>query len=61
MVDDKSKRGKQDRAKGSSEQQYEVQYIAEKFDISRAEVRKVIKRVGTSRRKIYAAIREMLE
>jgi len=61
MADSKRKRGKADRAKVSSKQEYEVRFVADKFGISRASVRAIIKRVGNSRRKIYAEIRRLMK
>lgn len=38
---------------------HELKYIADKFKISIRIVRQIVKEVGRSRRKIYAAIREL--
>lgn len=42
-----------------SEQPHEAQYIASKYKIPIRVVRQVMKEVGQSRRKIYAALRLM--
>lgn len=56
MSDSKQKRGKADRARVSGSQPSEVYYVAKKFDVSPDTVRKVIKRVGNSRKKVYAEL-----
>ena len=56
MADSKSKRGKADRSRVSGSEPYEVYYVARKFGVSADTVRKVIKRVGNSRKKVYAAL-----
>ena len=59
MADSKRKRGKADRSRVSGSEPYEVYYVARKFGVSADTVRKVIKRVGNSRKKVYAAIEKM--
>lgn len=59
MADSKKKRGKADRALVSASQRHEVYYVARKFGVSAEAVRAVIKRVGNSRTKIYAALEKM--
>lgn len=61
MTDDKRKRGKADRAKISAKQTYEIAFVAKKFGVTRALVREVIKLVGPSRRKLYAAVEAVLK
>lgn len=39
------------------QQDYEVEYIAEKMGVTRAAVRAAIRKVGHSRRKVYAELR----
>ena len=56
MADNKQKRGKADRARVSGSQPSEVYYVAKKFGVSADKVRSVIKRVGNSRKKVYAAL-----
>jgi Protein of unknown function (DUF3606) len=51
--------GKADRARVSGSQKYEVYYVARKFGVSADTVRKVIKKVGNMRVKIYAALEKM--
>jgi Protein of unknown function (DUF3606). len=57
MPDNKRKRGKADRLKVARLESYEVAYVAKKFAVTAAKVRAVIKRVGNSRRKVYAELR----
>jgi hypothetical protein len=59
MADSKKKRGKSDRAKISGKEPYEVYYVARKYGVSADAVRKVIKRVGNTRKKVYAALEKM--
>ena len=59
MADSKKKRGKADRARVSGSEPYEVTYVARKYGVSADTVRKVIKRVGNSRKRIYAALERM--
>jgi uncharacterized protein YjcR len=59
MADSKQKRGKADRARISGSESYEVYYVARKYGVSADTVRKVIKRVGNSRKKVYAALEKM--
>lgn len=56
MADSKKKRGKADRSRVSGSQSSEVYYVARKFGVSADKVRNVIKRVGNSRKKVYAAL-----
>jgi hypothetical protein len=59
MADSKKKRGKADRARVSGSEPYEVYYVARKYGVSADTVRKVIKKVGNMRVKIYAALEKM--
>jgi hypothetical protein len=55
-----SKRGrKADRSKVSGKQPYEIYYGARQFGVRPDDVRQVIKKVGNSREKIYAALEKM--
>lgn len=56
VADSKQKRGKADRARVSGSQPSEVYYVAKKFGVSADTVQKVIKRVGNSRKKVYAVL-----
>jgi uncharacterized protein DUF3606 len=59
MADNKKKRGKADRARVSGSEPYEVYYVARKYGVSADTVRKVIKKVGNMRVKVYAALEKM--
>jgi hypothetical protein len=59
MSDDKTKIGEPDRSKVAADQDYEVNYLAEKYRISREEARALIERFGNNRENLYAAA-EML-
>ena len=55
-----TKRGmKADRARVSASQPSEVYYVARKYGVTADTVRKVIKKVGNSRTKVYAALDKM--
>jgi hypothetical protein len=49
MPDDRKNRGRQDRARVASEQQYEVEYFAQKHGISVEDAQKIIEAAGPSR------------
>jgi hypothetical protein len=59
MADNRKKRGKADRARVSGSEPHEVYYVAHKYGVSADTVRKVIKKVGNSRKKVYAALEKM--
>jgi len=59
MADNKRKRGRADRARVSGTERYEVAYFARKHRMSAAAVRRLIKRVGNSRKKLEAAVAKM--
>ena len=59
MADNKQKRGKADRARVSGSQPFEVYYVAAKFGVTADTVRKVVKKVGNMRVKIYAELEKM--
>ena len=50
---------KSDRSKVSGKQPHEIYYVARKFGVRPDDVRQVIKKVGNSREKIYAALEKM--
>lgn len=56
MSDDKRKRGAADRRLASGKQAHEVAYIAKCKGVSRKRVRAAIRKVGHSRRKVYAEL-----
>jgi hypothetical protein len=59
MADNKKKRGKADRARVSGSDASEVRYFAKKNRMTPAAVRKLIKKVGNSRKKLEAAVKRM--
>ena len=56
MADSKTNRGKRDRDRVSASEPYEVYYVARKYGVSADTVRKTIKKVGNTRKKVYAAL-----
>jgi len=48
MADDKSKRGPQDRNRINLNEDYEVQYWCEKFDLTPEQLRAAVQKVGSS-------------
>src|SRR5262249_31584844 len=60
MADSKRKRGKSDRTRVAGKQRAEVSYVARKYGVSADTVRKVIKRVGNNRTKVYAALEKIV-
>lgn len=42
-----------------SMQKHEIAYIASKFSVKPAAVRRVVEKTGRSRKKVYAALRKM--
>jgi hypothetical protein len=57
MPDNKNQRDGRDRSRVSASEKYEVQYLAEKFNVSADEVRRVIGEVGNSREKVEERLR----
>lgn len=58
MADDKTNRGAQDRARVAGGEAYEVKHLAEKFGVTEQAVQDAISRVGNSREKVEAELRE---
>lgn len=57
MADDRNMRDGRDRSRASGSEDYELQYLAEKLNVSTEEVRKAIEQVGNSREKIEEYLR----
>jgi hypothetical protein len=55
MPDDKSKVGRPDRSRVAGDQDYEVQYLAEKYGLSQEQARELIARIGNDREKLEEA------
>jgi hypothetical protein len=52
MPDDKTKVGEPDRSRVAGDQDYEVEYFAEKYGLRPQQVRDLIARVGNDREKL---------
>jgi len=52
MADDKNLRDGRDRSRVSGSEEYEIQYLAEKLNVSTDEIKNAIEKVGNSREKI---------
>ena len=52
MADDKNLKDDRDRSRVSGSEEYELQYLAEKLNVSTEEIRKAIEKVGNNRESI---------
>ena len=52
MADDKNMQDGRDRSRVSGSEEYELQYMAEKLNVSTEEIRRAIEQVGNNREKI---------
>jgi hypothetical protein len=52
MSDDKSQRGGRDRSRVASGEKWEVNYMTQKYNVSKEEVEKAVQAVGNSREKV---------
>lgn len=59
MPDDKSKVGEPDRSRVAADQDYEVGYLAGKYDLSAQQVRQLIARVGNDRDNLDQAVQKL--
>ena len=57
MTDNKNGRDGRDRTRVSGSEDYELQYLAEKLNVSNEEIRKAIEQVGNNREKIEEYLR----
>ena len=57
MADNKDLRDGRDRSRVSGSEEYELQHLAEKLNVSTDEVRRAIEQVGNSREKIEEYLR----
>ncbi|HWJ29000.1 MAG TPA: DUF3606 domain-containing protein [Flavisolibacter sp.] len=57
MTDNKNRRDGRDRTRVSGSEDYELQYLAEKLNVSNEEIRKAIEQVGNNREKIEEYLR----
>ena len=52
MSDDRNKRGEQDRRRVASDENWELRYMMDKFNVSRQKVEEAIKAVGNDRQRV---------
>jgi predicted DNA-binding protein YlxM (UPF0122 family) len=57
MADDKDLRDGRDRSRVSGSEDYELQHLADKLNVSTDEVRRAIEQVGNSREKLEEFLR----
>ena len=57
MADNKDLRDGRDRSRVAASEDYEIQHLADKFNVQPEHVRRVIEEVGNSREKIEEALR----
>jgi hypothetical protein len=57
MADNKNLRDGRDRLRVSGSEDYELQYLAEKLNVSTEEVRRAVEQVGNNREKIEEYLR----
>jgi Protein of unknown function (DUF3606) len=55
MPDDKTQVGLSDRSRITADQEHEVSNLAQKYGLSRAQIRELISRVGSDREKLNRA------
>jgi hypothetical protein len=58
MADDKNIQDGRDRSRVSGSEEYEIQHIAERLNVSTEEVRRAIEQVGNNRERIEEHLRE---
>jgi hypothetical protein len=59
MADDKSKQDNRDRSQVASDEEYEVQYLADQAGISRAQARELISKHGNDRETLMREAKEL--
>ena len=57
MADDKNLRDNRDRERVAGNEEYEVNYLAQKLNVSAEEVRRAIEQVGNNREKVEEYLR----
>ena len=57
MADDKNRQDGRDRSRVSGSEEYELQYLAEKLNVSTEEIKKAIEQVGNNREKVEQYLR----
>jgi hypothetical protein len=58
MADDKKNTGEPDRSRVSGSEDYEIRDFAQKYGISSAEARELIRKHGNDRKALIAAVQE---
>ena len=58
MADDKNLRDGRDRERVAGNEEYEINYLAKKLNVSAEEVRRAIEQVGNSREKVEEHLRK---
>ena len=58
MADDKNLRDNRDRERVAGNEEYEVNYLAQKHNVSTEEIKKAIQQVGNNREKIEEHLRK---
>jgi uncharacterized protein DUF3606 len=59
MVDDRTNRGEPDRSKVSGSEDYELDFLARKYGMTREEARELVERIGNDREKLDEAAKRM--
>ena len=59
MADDRTNRGEPDRSKVSGSEDYEVDYLARQYGMTREHARDLVKRVGNNRVKLDEAAKRL--
>ncbi|HEY6956186.1 MAG TPA: DUF3606 domain-containing protein [Flavisolibacter sp.] len=57
MADDKNRQDGRDRSRVSGSEEYELQYLAEKLNVSTEEIKKAIEQVGNNREEVEQYLR----
>lgn len=57
MADDKKQRGPADRSRVNLKEDYEVKYWTKAFDVSKSELAKAVKTVGSSAQRVKAHLK----
>jgi hypothetical protein len=59
MADDRTNRGEPDRSKVSGSEDYELDYLARQYGMTREQARDLVKRVGNNRVKLDEAAKRL--
>ena len=58
MADNKNQRGSQDRNRVAGDEEWEVRYMIQKFNVTKEEVEKAVQAVGNNRDKVEEYLRK---